>query len=120
MIQDLYIRNPEDPNFVYGILSHSDVIESIITKIKVLMGTKSGQIFGDLGFGLGIEDLIFESRINKSHLEEKIKMHFDMYISESKDFSISPSVSFGRADGYDYAVIDVFINNEKAIGILVR
>jgi len=120
VIKDIYIRNPEDPNFQYGVLEHSDAVESIITKIKVLLGTRPGQIFGDIGFGVGIEELIFETKINKSQLEEKIKMQFDRYISESKDYKITPSVSFGKADGYDYAVIDVFVDEQKVIGLLVK
>jgi len=120
MIKDLYIRNPEDPNFKYGVLEHSDAIESIITKIRMILGTRSGQIFGDLGFGVGIEDLIFETKINKTQLEEKIKLQFDRYIAETKDYKITPQVSFGKADGYDYAVIDIFINDEKMVGLLIK
>lgn len=120
MIKDLYTRDAADPNYQFGVLEHSDAIESIITKIKMILGTRSGQIFGDLGFGVGIEDLIFETRINKTHLEEKIKMQFDRYISETTDYKITPQVSFGKADGYDYAVIDIFINDEKVVGLLVK
>jgi hypothetical protein len=120
MIQDLYIKNFEDPNYKYGILSHSDAIESIISKIKMLFGTRPGQIIGDINCGLGIEDLIFETRINQTQLEEKIKSQFETYISETKDYEITPSVSFGNADGYDYCVIDTYINNQKIIGILVK
>jgi hypothetical protein len=120
MIQDIYIRSPEDPNFQYGILSHSDAIESIITKIKVLFGTHAGQVIGDVAFGLGIEELIFETRINKTQLEQKIKTQFETYISETKDFKITPTVTFGKADGYDYCVIDVYIDDQRVIGILVK
>jgi len=120
MIKDLYIRNPEDPNYRYGVLEHSDAIESIIAKIKMILGTRAGQVFGDLAFGVGIEDLIFETRINKTQLEEKIKMQFDKYISESRDYAITSEVSFGKADGYDYAVIDIFIDNQKVVGLLVK
>jgi hypothetical protein len=120
MIKDFYIRDPEDPNFKYGVLDHSDAVESIITKVKMLLGTSSGQIFANLGFGIGIEDLIFETRINKTQLEEKIKSQFDQFISESKDFKITPSVSFGKADGYDYAIIDVYIDDQRVIGLLVK
>ena len=120
MIQDLYIRDPQDPNFQYGILSHSNAIESIISKIKMLFGTRPGQVIGDINFGLGIEDLIFETRINKTQLEDNIKSQFEAYISETADFTITPSVSFGKADGYDYCIIDVLVNNIKIIGILVK
>jgi len=120
MIKDIYIRNPEDPNFKYGVLEHSDPIESIISKIKMLMGTRQGQVVGDLNFGIGIEDLIFETKVNKQQLEEKIKAQFQLYISETKDFAITPQVSFGKADGYDYAIIDILINNKKMLGLLVK
>jgi len=120
MIKDIYIRNPEDPNFKYGVLEHSDPIESIISKIKMLMGTRQGQVVGDLNFGIGIEDLIFETKVNKQQLEEKIKAQFQLYISETKDFAITPQVSFGKADGYDYAIIDILINDKKMLGLLVK
>jgi hypothetical protein len=120
MLKDIYIRDPEDPNFQFGILDHSDAIESIISKVKMLMGTRQGQIVGDIYFGLGIEDLIFETRINKTQLEEKIKQQFSLYISETKDYEITPSVSFGRADGYDYAIIDIYINDKRVIGLVVK
>jgi len=120
MIKDIYIRNPDDPNFQYGVLEHSDAIESIVSKIKMLMGTRQGQILGDLNFGIGIEDLIFETRINKTKVEEKIKEQFSLYISETQNFKIEPQVSFGRDDGYDYALIDIYIDEEKVIGLLIN
>jgi hypothetical protein len=120
MITDLYIRNPSDPNYVYGILQHSDPIESIITKIKMLFGTTQGQILGDLNFGVGLENLVFETRINKMELEGKIKSQIMQYVNESKDYKIEPRVSFGKGDGFDYCVVDIFINEQKVIGILVK
>lgn len=119
MIKDIYIRTPDDPTYQYGLLEHSDAIESIVSKIKMILGTRQGQLVGDLNFGVGIEDLIFETRINKTQLEEKIKQQFSLYISETADFRIAPEVSFGRADGYDYAVIDIYIDEQKVVGLLI-
>jgi len=120
MISDIYNRSPEDPNYVYGILQHSDPIESIISKIKMIFGTSQGQVLGDLNFGVGLEDLVFQTRINKLELEEQIKSQILQYVDESKDYKIEPRVSFGKGDGFDYAVIDIFINNRKVVGILVN
>jgi len=120
MIKDIYTRNPDDPNYTYGVLEHSDTIESIITKIKMILGTTQGQVLGDLNFGVGIEELIFETRINKLELEEKIKSQISQYVVESGDYKIEPRVSFGKAEGYDYCVIDIFINNTKIIGVLIK
>ncbi len=120
MIRDIYTRNPQDPNFVYGVLEHSAPLESIITKVKMILGTTQGQVLGDLNFGVGLEDLVFETRVNKLELEEKIKSQINQYVDESKDYKIDVRVSFGKADGFDYAVVDIFINEQKIVGILVQ
>jgi hypothetical protein len=86
----------------------------------MILGTRQGEIIGDLNFGVGIEDLVFETRINKMQLEEKLKAQFDTYISESKDYQITPNITFGRENFMDYAIIDVFVNNEKIFGVLVK
>ena len=120
MIQEIYIRDPEDPNFVINVLHHSDPIESIISKVKMIFGTRQGQVLGDLNFGLGIEDLVFETRVNKMQLEEDIVRQIGQYVTETSKYKIKPNVSFGKADGYDYCIIDVFINETKAFGVLIK
>ncbi len=120
MIKDIYIRNPQDPNFIYGVLDHSDPIESIISKIKMIFGTRQGQVFGDMNFGVGLEDLVFETRINKNELEERIKKQIQQYVSESSKYRIDAEISFGKGDGYDFAVIDIYIDRVKSLGILIR
>ena len=72
MIQEIYIRDPEDPNFKINVLDHSDPIESIISKMRMIFGTRQGQVLGDLNFGIGLEDKVFETRVNKIQLEEDI------------------------------------------------
>lgn len=120
MIKDLYIRTPDDPNYRDDVLHHSSPIESIITKIKMILNTRQGQVFGDLNFGVGIEELVFETKINKTQLQERISSQISKYVSESADYVITPEIKFGKADGYDYCVIDFFINGEKSFGVLVN
>ncbi len=120
MLKEIYNRNPKDPNFKINVLEHSDPIESIISKIRMILSTKKGQVIGDINFGLNIEDLIFETKINKMQLEEQIKAQINLYVSEAADYKIEPSVSFGKADNYDYCIIDIYIDAQKYFGILVR
>ncbi|HRT02948.1 MAG TPA: hypothetical protein P5513_03315 [Candidatus Diapherotrites archaeon] len=120
MVKDIYTRSPEDPNYVYGVLEVDDPIEMIIAKIKMILGTRQGQVLGDVNFGVPIEDLVFETRINKFDLEERIRGQIYQYISEAAEYKIDPKVSFGRADGYDYCIIDFFIDDVKAIGVLIK
>lgn len=120
MIKDIYIRDPKDPNYVYGVYESEDAIENILSKIRMILGTRQGKVLGDINFGVAIEDLVFETRINKFDLEEKIRAQIFQYVSESADYQIDPKVSFGHTDFYDYCVIDFYINNQKALGVLVK
>ena len=120
MIKDIYIRTPEDPNYVFGVYEHEDAIESIISKIRMILGTRQGQTLGDVNFGVSIEDLVFETRINKFDLAEKISAQITQYVSEAAQYQINPKVSFGQTEFYDYCVIDFYINNTKALGVLVK
>lgn len=121
MIRDIYTRPPEDNKYVFGEYEFSDPIESIVTKIKMILGTTQGQVLGDMNFGIGLEDLIFTTRMSKFDLEERITQQIYAYISEAADYQIRPKVKFGRsAEGYDYALIDIFINDNKSVGILVK
>ncbi len=120
IIQDIYTRSPEDINYKYGVLSHSDQIEAIIAKIRMILNTNQGDVLGDVNFGVGLEDLVFSSKINKSQLEEKISKQIAQYITESAQFRIEPRVSFGQTASYDYAIIDIYIDGAKTTGIIVK
>jgi hypothetical protein len=119
MIRDIYTRSMDDPNYQFGVMEFSDVYESIITKVKMILGTKPGTLLGDFFFGIGIEDYVFKTKMGGSQLESKIKQQFNLYIYESKDYEITPKISFGQADGYDYAIIDIFIDKTKVVGLLI-
>ena len=118
-IRDIYTRTPDDPNFKF-LYEHNDPIESIVAKIKMILNTRQGDVLGDLNFGIGIEDYVFETKIDSKHLQERIRAQINQYISESGNYSIQPKVQFGKEEGYDYAVVDIYINDIKAIGFLVK
>ena len=121
MIRDIYTRDPEDPGFVFGEYEFSDPIESIITKIKMILGTTQGQVLGDMNFGIGLEDLVFESRLNKFELEEEITKQIYQYVSEAQNYKIKASAKFGKSqNGYDYCVVDIYIEEQRVVGILVK
>jgi hypothetical protein len=120
MVRDIYTRQPGDNKYVYGEYEFSDPIESIITKIRMILGTSQGQVLSDMNFGIGLEDLVFETKLNKFDLEERITQQIYTYIYEAAEYKIKPQVQFGRSDkGFDYCLIDIFINEIKAVGILV-
>lgn len=119
MIKEIYTRSPEDPNYKYGLIEFSDDIESILTKIRMILGTRPGQVFGDYKFGVAIEDIIFQTNWNKEQIETLINDQISEYIKGYK-YNIRAEVSFGKTnEGSDYALIEISINEQKIMGIIV-
>lgn len=120
MIKEIYIRDEKDPNFQPGIIDHDNELESVISQIKMILGTKEGEVLGAPYFGLDLEYLVFNTKINAERLQEKIFDAINEGVSHSSNIFIENSVSFGKsASGFDYCVVDIIINGNKTIGFLI-
>lgn len=119
MIKDLYTRVPSDPMYDNSALETSNTIEQIVTKIKMILSTPPGTVLGDVSFGVGIEDLVFQTNVNKYKLEDMINSQIREYLSETSEYKILSKVSFGKTEYYDYCIVDITINDETVAGVLI-
>jgi hypothetical protein len=120
MVKEIYIRNEEDPMFVEGIIEYSNEIENVISKIRMLLGTTPGEVLGDLNFGIDIEYLVFNTKESAYAIQGALNELLQAYVPSSKNYSISTQINFGKtANGSDFGIVDVFINEHKAIGFLI-
>jgi len=120
MIKEIYTRSLKDPNVDPFKLEHSDPIEEIIQKIKIILSTNKGDVLGDYRLGCNIEDLVFKTRNDAKMLESEINSQIDDYIQPTANYKVNAVVKFGRGkDGSDFALIDVFVNQEKVTSVLV-
>lgn len=121
MVHEIYTRNENDPYYDPTILEHTDTIESILSQIRMIISTRRGDVLGDYGFGVGIEDLVFNTKLNKQKIETMINQQILDYITDFPNYSISSSVSFFKMeDGTDGGLIDIFINKTKVQGFLIN
>lgn len=120
MIKDIYIRDENDPNFEPGIIDYSNEVESIISQIRMLLGTKNGEVLGDYNFGYDLEYLVFNTRTSADLLAGDILDKIKEYVVYGENFYIDVDVNFGDSGkGYDYCIVDISINGKKAIGFLI-
>ena len=117
MIKEIYTRTPDDPNFVPGVIDYSNEIESVVSQIKILLGTKEGDVLGSYNFGVDLTYLVFQTSINAIDLKQKIMDQIISYVYISPNISLDINIEFGQSGyGYDIALIDIIINGNKAIG----
>ena len=50
-IKEIYIRDDKDPYYDPKIIDYQNEVESVISQIRMILGTLNGQVFGDYDFG---------------------------------------------------------------------
>lgn len=120
MIKEIYVRNEKDPNFQSGIIDFTNDIEEAITQLRMILDTKPGDVLGLMGFGVDLERYIFNTRLSAKEIEEEINQQISNYMASFPTLTTRVKVSFGDSGyGYDFAVVDIYLNGDKALGILV-
>lgn len=121
MIKEIYTRAKDDPFYEKGVIDYSNEVEAVITKIRTLLSTKPGDVLGDYNFGIDLDYLIFNTKASAKDIKKKIDDKISTYIPDTQNISVRTEINFGQSGyGYDYAVIDIYINGSKAVGLLVN
>lgn len=120
MVREIYVRTPDDPNYASGVIDFSNEVESVITQIRMILGTNNGDVLGDHVFGVNLDYLVFNTIKNTFEIKEKINDQISAYVRTGKNITVTTDISFGKeGNGCDYAVVDIYINGVKSVGFLV-
>lgn len=91
---DFYIGYPGHPRFRDPGVIEDDIIRVIIQKYEMLLFTNKGEVFGDLNFGMDLEELLFETKLSAESIESMINSQISEYISELANTNYTLTVSF--------------------------
>ena len=117
MLRELYTRPSTDPQYEADTIEVRTELEALLAKVRMILGTTHGEVLGDYNLGMDLEKLVFTTNIPVASLEQEIADQLSRYVNYTGKYSVTPKVKFGHhADGYDYAVIDIYINE----GILAQ
>lgn len=120
MIREIYIRTPDDPNFVPGVIDFKNETEYLLNQIRMLLGTKKGDVLEEYNFGADLESFVFNTVRSASEMEKIIDDQISIYVDIPQSMTVSTEVSFGDSGkGYDIAVVDIIINGNKCMGFLI-
>ena len=91
---DFYIGYPGHPRFRDPGVIEDDIIRVVIQKYEMLLFTNKGEVFGDLNFGMDLEELLFETKLSADSIEAMINSQITEYISEVANTNYTLTVSF--------------------------
>jgi phage baseplate assembly protein W len=117
---ELYIKIPEDPNYIPGQATISDEIEQLKTQIETILFTKKGDVMGDSNFGANIEDLIYEFNFNENELKREINDQLMRYCPLSNKYNVRVEVEFYRGKIRDAAELSVIIDGRNRVSVNVQ
>lgn len=124
MIQEIYIGIPNTNQYKEKTIEITDDIGTILQRIRMVLGTRKGIVLGDTDFGMNIEDYLFDMNFSEEKIRKEILYQIAKYVSPTVGpmYSIDVKVNFGKntVEGYDYMVIDIYINQQKLLGFLVN
>lgn len=91
---DFYIGYPGHPRFKDPGIIEDDIIRVIIQKYEMILFTNKGEVFGELDFGVNLEELLFETKLSAESIEAMINDQISKYISELSNTNYTLTVSF--------------------------
>lgn len=123
MIKEIYCRIPSYAGYNPKIIECENTAEEILQRCRVCLGTKPGDILGDPFFGIDLEEYIFDMSVDVDEIREKVNSLLNNYalLGMEDEWHLSSEVYFGHntTDMSDYLFIDIYLNDQKALGIIV-
>lgn len=119
MLKEIYAKDPQDIAYQDNIIDHSDAYEAALSKIRMILYTKPGEVLGDPNFGVNLEEYVFALNASNKTIENSIQEQIIRYVPESEFMDISVSVSFQQGNTHDICYIDIKLNGTPAMGIIL-
>lgn len=117
MLREIYTRPSNDPQYEENTLETRTELDAVLAKVRMILGTTHGEVLGDYNLGIDLERIVFTTKASSTALEQEIADQISRYLNYTGKYTVTPKVKFGHhAEGYDYAVIDIYVNN----GILAQ
>ena len=106
-ISDFYIKGTNDPGFIDGQIEANSFMDTVISKIYLILLSEKGCCLSDPDFGADITMYLWKTKFPASTISDNIKTQFTKYIPElsSTDYNINVYILPGSVQ--DLGVINI-------------
>ena len=120
MLKEIYCRNQTDPGYLPGIIETNSSLEAILTKIRMIIFTRKGEVLGEPNLGLNLEDMLFEFNFNANQVQNDFYAQLASYVPDTRNLPVKIEVSFVEGTVRDIAYIDIYIDGKKYLGVVAK
>ena len=107
--KDLYIRYPGHTRYVPYKMIQDDTIEVIVQKLEMLLFTRTGELFGDIGFGSDLDYYLWQTQVPANDLRNLISKQISYYIPELETIGYQMFINIYEGKVQDILVLDFII-----------
>ena len=118
-MKDIYMRTSNSRTYNPRVIEYEDITEEILQQIIMLLMTNKGEVLGLPNYGVSLETLIFTLELNNRSLEMEINRQVRLYIPEAQKLGFKVNVKFYEGTTQDLCLIDIFLKDQKAFGIVI-
>jgi hypothetical protein len=116
---ELYIKTIGDPNFRDDQLQSDEEIQLMLTQIETLIFTNKGEVMGQPGFGLNLEDYVYSLMYNDDMLKGVVSSAISQWVPLSNKFPVDVNVEYTTESDRNAVYIDITIDNKYGIGLYI-
>jgi len=113
MRNDIYNRNPDDPNFAENELEMDDTLEMFKQQIESCLFTPKTTVMGSINFGASLDDYIWSYQTSAYDLNYVINDQISTYCSLASLYTYQIKVNFYAGSIRDIAEINIEIDNGR-------
>lgn len=114
---DIYIKGNRDPDFDDTKVENVNFLDTVISKIYMILMTNKGEVFGSPDFGADIPKYLWKTKFPASTIEINIKEQFTVYIPELNisDYKVSVYILPGKTNDIGIVNIDLGVTSVNTL-----
>jgi hypothetical protein len=116
-ISDIYIKGTTDPFYNETQIETTTFLDTVISKMYVILMTNKGDVLGNPDFGADIPKYLWKTSFPATTIQDSIKEQFEEHIPElsTNDYIINVYILSGTVQDIGIINIDLGVNNVNII-----
>ena len=119
MRNDIYARNPGDPNYVPNQIEMDSTIEMFKQQIESCLFTPKTSVMGSTDFGAALDEFLWSFRSSATMIETVVARQIEDYCTLSLMYPFQVTVKFYYGTVRDIAEIDIQINENDRFKVIM-
>jgi len=120
MLREIYCRNASEPGYQPNQYDTDHPLEAILTKIRMILFTRKGEVAGHYDLGLNLEDSLFEFNLDSYRITDDFYAMLFKYVPDVANYKVDFKITFVPGTIRDIAYIDIYIDGTKYLGVMAK